>query len=59
MRFKSYFSYEIFHGHSNLRGELGSTEAAAALGEHLVDKTGRQDAVSKMLEKAAISMTNV
>lgn len=58
--FKKYFSYEVFHGHSQtgLGGEMGSTDAAAALAGLLVNKADGQGAVSRMLENAAVGMTN-
>ena len=60
--FRQYLTLDVFHGNNQIRafgeGELGTTDTATTLAGLLVNKKGGQDAVSKMLDNLAISMTN-
>ena len=58
--FKQYFAYEVFHGQGALGtgGDDGSTDMAATLSTILINQKNGQDALSKMLDNLAVSMTN-
>lgn len=58
--FKNYLSLDVFYGHSQtgIGGDRGSTDAAVTLAGLLVNQKNGQNALSKMLDNLATSMTN-